>query len=312
MTRPIAALALIAGAAGSLPAQVPLAERIAPQDTIAAMIANAYRSGNDATIQAVVAVAKATFPDQAVEIDRLAAGNAAALAVARKEDLQRAEARIAAASFFEIWKGELEAGASRSTGSTRTFGAYVAARLNRDGLRWRQRFTGRLDYQETDGTRTTERLIAAYQPNYKLSETLYTYGLAQLERDPSLGYSTRGTLGGGLGFVAASGLGRRVEIEAGPAIRRTDFIGPERKTTLAARASLSALLPLSPTLVLSQNAALFVEANDTTATSTTAIDTTLIGALKGRLSYNVQYEQSPFDGGNSLDTITRATLVYNF
>jgi putative salt-induced outer membrane protein len=305
-------LALALFPAAPLAAQAPLATQINPSDTVAALIANAYRTGNDATIQAVIAVAKATFPDQSVEIDRLAAGNAGALAVARRDERLRAEARIAAASFFEIWKGEVEAGASRSTGSTKVVGIYAAARLNRDGLNWRQRFTGRLDYQETDGQRTTERLIAAYQPNYKLSETLYSYGLAQVERDPSLGYSSRGTLGAGLGYVAASGIGRRVELEAGPALRRTNFIGPTQKTSVAARASFSAQVPLSPTLVLTQNAAVFLEANDTTATSTTAIDTKLIGDLKARLSYNLQYEQSPFDGGNSLDTITRATLVYSF
>ncbi|WP_294395128.1 DUF481 domain-containing protein [uncultured Sphingomonas sp.] len=305
-------LLLASAAVAPAVAQAPLARPIDPSDTIAAMIAQAYRSGNDATIQAVVGVAKATFPDQTAEIDRLAAGNAAVLASARREDQIRAQARIAAATFFEIWKGELEAGASRSTGSTRTVGIYAAARLNRDGLNWRQRFTGRLDYQETDGTATTERLIAAYQPNYKWSDELYSYGLVQFERDRSLGYSNRGTLGVGIGYVAASGVSRRIELEGGPAVRRTDFIDQGPRQTIAARGSLSARLALSPTLSLSQDAQVFVEANDTTATSTTAVDTRLIGALKARFSYNVQYEQDGSSGGNQLDTITRATLVYSF
>jgi putative salt-induced outer membrane protein len=298
--------------AKSAAAQLPLAGPIDPSDTVAAMIAQAYRSGDDATIKAVIGVAKATFPDQAVEIDRLAAGNAAVLANARRDEQVREQARIAAATFFEIWKGELEAGASRSTGSTRTVGIYASAKLNRDGLKWRQRFNGRLDYQETDKVTTTERLIAAYQPNYKWSEALYSYGLVQVERDKSLGYSNRGTLGVGMGYVAASGVSRRIEIEGGPAVRRTNFIDEGPRTTLAARASLSARLALTPTLALTQDAAVFLEPSDTTATSTTAIDTRLIGALKARFSYNIQYEQDGSSGGNQLDTITRATLVYSF
>lgn len=305
-----ALLLLLAGA--PVAAQVPLAAPIDPSDTVAAMLAQAYRTGDDATIKAVIGVAKATFPDQAVEIDRLAAGNAAVLANTRREEQVREQARIAAATFFEIWKGELEAGASRSTGSTRTVGIYASAKLNRDGLNWRQRFNGRLDYQETDGVATTERLIAAYQPNYKWSEALYSYGLAQVERDRSLGYSNRGTLGVGMGYVAASGVSRRIEIEGGPAIRRTNFIDEGNRTTLAARASLAARIALSPTLSLSQDASVFLETNDTTATATTAIDTRLIGALKARFSYNIQYEQDGSTGGNQLDTITRATLVYGF
>jgi putative salt-induced outer membrane protein len=293
-------------------AQAPLARPIDPSDTIAAMIAQAYRSGNDATIQAVIGTAKATFPDQAVEIDRLAAGNAAVLANMRKEDRMREEARIAAATFFEIWKGELEAGASRSTGSTRTVGIYASAKLNRDGLRWRQRFNGRLDYQETDQVATTERLIAAYQPNYKWSESLYSYGLVQYERDRSLGYLNRGTLGVGMGYVAASGVSRRIEFEGGPAFRRTDVVGGGQENTIAARASLSARIALSSTLALTQDASIFLETKDTTASSSTAIDTKLIGALKARFSYNIQYEEDGAVGGNKLDTVTRATLVYSF
>lgn len=299
-------------AAAPLAAQVPLARPIDPSDTVAALIAQAYRTGNDQTIQAVIGVAKATFPDQTAEIDRLAAGNASMLAQSRREDAVREQARIAAATFFEIWKGELEAGASRSTGSTQTVGIYAAARMNRDGLRWRQRFNGRLDYQETAGTVTTQRLITAYQPNYKLSDTLYTYGLVQYERDKSLGYSNRGTAGVGLGYVAASGVSRRIELEGGPAVRYTNFIGDAPETTVAARASLSARIALTDTLTLSQDAALFLETKDATASSTTAIDTKLIGRLKVRLSYNLQYEEDSPTRSNSLDTITRATLVYSF
>src|SRR5205085_1465796 len=99
------------------------------------------------------------------------------------------------------------------------------------------------------------------------------------------------------------------DIEAGPAIRETDFVGQQGRTTLAGRASLAAHFSLSPTLSFNQDAAIFVEAGDTTATSTSAIDTRLIGKLKARLSYNLQYEQDNQGSRNQLDTIGRATLV---
>ncbi|HWI86823.1 MAG TPA: DUF481 domain-containing protein, partial [Sphingomonas sp.] len=285
---------------------------IAPTDAIAAMLAAAYRTGDDATIRAIVGVAKATFPDDIAEIDRLAAGDAAVLATSRRDEQLREQARIAAATFFEIWKGELELGASRSTGSSRVFGLYASAKLNRDGLRWRQRLSGRLDYQRTNGTTTTDRMLIAYQPSYKWNEDLYAFGLAQFERDRSLGYSNRETLGAGVGLTVFKGKSGKIEIEGGPAVRQTDFIGQPRRTTIAGRASLAARFSLSPTLSLTQDAALFLEAGDTTATSTTAIDTRLIGRLKARLSYNLQYEQDVFEGRNSLDTIGRATFVYAF
>ncbi len=293
-------------------APVALPAGVDPTDTLAAMIAAAYRSGDDATINAVVGVAKATFPDQMALIDRLAAGDAAVLAQTRKEEQAREQTRIEQARFFEIWKGELEAGASRSTGTTRQAGAYASAKLERDGLKWRQKLTGRLDLQQTDNVTTTERLIAAWQPNYKLSDRFYTYGLAQYEHDRTLGYDHRFTGGAGIGFTPIDRGGTTIELEAGPAIRRTYFTELSDRTTLAARASLSAHLAITPTLTFSQEGALFVESRDTTASATTSLDTKLIGALKARFSYNIQYEEDAPVGSHPLDTVTRATLVYDF
>lgn len=315
MIRAPSTLALLAALAAPAFADAPLAvvsREINPADTIAAMLAAAYRTGDDATIRSVLGVAKATFPDQAVEIDRLAAGDAAVLAASRKEEQMRQQQRIAEATFFEIWKGELELGASRSTGTSDVSGLYISAKLNRDGLKWRQKFSGRIDYQRTNGLTTTERALGAYQPSYKLDDDKYVYGLVQYERDKTLGYANRETIGAGIGMTAFQSPRGKINVEAGPAVRETDFIEQPNRTTLAARASLGAHYKITPTLNFSQDAALFVESGDTTANSTSAIDTRLLGRLKAKLSYNVQYEQDAAPGQKSLDTTGRATLVYAF
>jgi putative salt-induced outer membrane protein len=313
--RTLLALLLLPVAGGALADTMPplrLPPGIDPSDTIAIMIAAAYRTGDDKTINAVVGVAKATFPDQVALIDRLAAGDAAELAQTRKEAQDRERARILQARFYEIWKGELEAGASRSTGTTDTFGVYSSAKLARDGINWRQKFSGRLDIQRTEGITTTERAIIAWQPNYKFDELLYSYGLVQYEHDRTLGYQNRVTLGGGLGYTALQTTRGKIDVEGGPALRWTDFTRSGSSTTIAGRASITAAFALSRTFSIRQDAAMYFEAKDTTLTSTSAIETTLIGALKGRLSYNIQFEQNTPDNTRSLDTITRATLVYQF
>jgi len=302
--------ALLAAPAFADDAQPP--HGVASTDTIAAMLDAAYRSGDDTTIRSVIGVAKATFPDQAVEIDRLAAGDAAVLAQTRKEAQLKQQERIAEATFFEIWKGELEVGASQSNGTSDVGGVYASAKLTRDGLSWRHKFTARIDYQRTNGLTTTERALIAYQPSYKLNDNAYVYGLGQYERDRSLGYLNRETAGAGIGLTAFKGPRGKIDLEGGPAIRETDFIDQPNHTTLAGRASLSARYALSPSLNFSQDASVFVETGDTTATSTSAIDTRLIGRLKAKLSYNVQYEQDAAQGQKSLDTVGRATLVYAF
>ena len=309
---PFALTAALLLAAPALADDPQPARVIAPTDTIAAMLDAAYRSGDDATIRSVIGVAKATFPDQSIEIDRLAAGDAAVLAQSRKEAQMRQQERIAEATFFEIWKGELEVGASQSNGTSDVGGVYASAKLTRDGLAWRQKFAARIDYQRTNGLTTTERALIAYQPNYKFSDDGYAFGLVQYERDRSLGYLNRETIGAGVGLTAFKSPRGKVDFEGGPAIRVTDFIDQPNRTTLAARGSLAARYTLSPSLNFSEDASVFVEAGDTTAISTSAIDTRLIGRLKAKLSYNVQYEQDTAAGQKSLDTVGRATLVYAF
>jgi putative salt-induced outer membrane protein len=314
MRTPVA-LTLLAIVAAPALADAPSAmvsRPIDPTDTIAAMLAAAYGTGDDTTIRSVIGVAKATFPDQAVEIDRLAAGDAAVLAASRKEEQMRQRQRIADATFFEIWKGELELGASRSTGTSDVAGLYLSAKLNRDGLKWQQKFSGRIDYQRSNGVTTTERALAAYQPSYKFDDDKYVYGLAQYERDKTLGYANRETIGAGIGLTALQNSRGKINLEAGPAVRETDFLDQRNRTTLAARASLGAHYALTPTLNFSQDASIFVESGDTTASSTSAIDTRLLGRLKAKLSYNVQYEQDSSFGQKSIDTTGRATLVYAF
>jgi len=308
----LAAIALLAAPVLAEDQPQQQARAIASTDTIAAMLDAAYRSGDDTTIRSVIGVAKATFPEQAVEIDRLAAGDAAVLAQTRREAQLKQQQRIAEATFFEIWKGELEVGASQSSGTSEVGGIYASAKLTRDGLRWTQKLTGRIDYQRTNGLTTTERALLAYQPNYKLNDSSYVYGLAQYERDRSLGYLNRETLGAGIGLTAFKSTRGKIDFEGGPAIRETDFIDQPNRTTLAARGSLAARYALSPSLNFSEDASVFVEAGDTTAISTSAIDTRLIGRLKAKLSYNLQYEQDAAAGQKSLDTVGRATLVYAF
>lgn len=310
---PLACGAILLLATSALADDVkPQPRQIDPTDTIAAMLDAAYRSGDDATIRSVVGVAKATFPDQAVEIDRLASGDAAVLAQSRKEAQLKQQERIAEATFFEIWKGEIELGASQSNGTSDVGGVYVSAKLTRDGLLWKQKLTGRIDYQRTNGLTTTERALVAYQPNYKLNDDTYVYGLAQYERDRTLGYINRETISSGIGLTAFKSPRGKIDFEGGPAVRETDFIDQPNRLTLAARASVAAHYALTPALNFSEDAAMFVESGDTTASSTSAIDTRLLGRLKAKLSYNVQYEQDAAPGQKSLDTTGRATLVYAF
>lgn len=292
--------------------------RIAPKPptqlppSVRALIDAAIASGDANAVATLTRFARQTAPWAAPQADALKAGYDAD--VAEKQAIaarERAE-QLAAASFLDNWSGELEFGISRATGNTRALGIYGAAKGEREGLRVRHRFNARADLQETNGQTTTERIIAAYQPNLKFDERLYAYGLAQYERDKFLGYDSRYTLGGGMGYTLFTGPKLRLDLEGGPVVRYTDFNEEEGRTTVAGRASVALSWQIAPTAKLTQSSAIFVESGNTNANSAIALDTKLFGPLKTRLSYNVQYERDAPVGRKSVDTLGRATIVYSF
>lgn len=276
------------------------------------LIQAAFEAGDDTTVAALFKLARRTNPQAEPQIEALEAE----ISARRAEKLARAAReradRLAAASLIDNWKGELELGGSRSTGNNKTLAIYGALGLDREGLKWQHSVKARIDFQRSNGRTTADRYRLGWQPNYKINDGIFVYGLTQYERDRFLGYSSRYTASSGVGFTLLSKPDAKLSLQGGPALRYTDSIGEPNETSAAARASMSLRWKITPTLNLSQDAAVYLERGDTNAQSTTSLDTRLLGKLKARFSYDVQYEDRDIRGREPLDTISRATLVYSF
>lgn len=277
-----------------------------------AMIEAALASGDAAAVNTVLRLAKATNPAGLVEIETIETAYRTGVTERKEQEARQRREALGAAGALDNWRGQIEVGGSRSTGNTESLGLYAAVGLERDGLDWRHKLTVRADFQETNEVSTTKRALAAWQPNYKFDDRLYGYGLAQYEYDPLLGYDSRYSLGGGIGYAIVARPMLNIDLEGGPAVRFTDPVAGQTLTSLAGRASLNLGWKIAPTLELKQNGALFYEQGETSANAQTALDATLIGALKARLSYNVQYETNAPRGADEIDATSRATLIYSF
>ncbi len=316
MSRPILAAAISVAACVSTPAAAAL------PDPVKAMIDAAIATGNKQDVAAVVKIAKATNPDAHAEINALMAdynsrqAEKAAAALRKKQE----------AGFFENWKGQGEIGGFRSTGNTRNMGLSGGLKLVKDAVKWRLNVKARADYERNAGNTTRDQLSATIEPNYKFDKNLYAYGLAQFERDRFQGFSARYTLSGGLGYELVKTKDIRLSIKAGPAIRVTDFAGGGTKSSLAALAGLDFDWKISDHLKFSQDAGgtyasdaqgftsavAVIDSDNTSLTATSALDAKLLGALSARISYTIEHETNPPTGRIKTDTLSRATLVYDF
>ena len=285
---------------------------VVPPDPVRTMLAAAIESGKDADVEAVAKLAKAASPEDAAEIEaRLVAYRAERKRL--KDEAAAAErARLAAAKFWQNWKGEGQIGASQSSGNTESVGLSAGLALARKGIDWTHKMRAQADYQRTNGETSVERYLTELEPQYRIDDRTFAYGLTRWEHDRILGYDRRWNLSGGLGYKVIDNKKMTLSLKGGPAFRQTDFVNGDNDTELTALAGLDFGWQLSPTLRLTQVASTIIgEANGSTS-SQTALNAKLTGALSARIAYSAQIDTSPPPGIESVDTQTRFTLVYGF
>ncbi|TPE59525.1 DUF481 domain-containing protein [Sandaracinobacter neustonicus] len=287
----LAALATPAMAQSSLP------------PAVRQMVEAAANTGDQAKIDAVVAIAKETNPGAGAEIDKIVADIGATKAAER-------EAKLASAGFFEGWKGSGQLGGSISTGNSETKSLTAGLNLERDGLNWRHRADLLVDIVDNDTGTDQQRILAGYQIDYKFSERLYAWGRFEYERNREAGINRRFAESAGLGWRAIDGERVKWDLEAGPALRQTRFI-TYSENTFAGRGASRFLWNWSDTTVFTNDTAIFF-ANSASINNTTALTSKLFGAVSTRLSFNLAWEEEPPLGLEKLDTTTRITLVYDF
>lgn len=290
----------------------PSAAAVALPPAARALLQQAMQSGTPEGFAAVAKLARDMYPQGTGQIDALSAENEAKIAERKAADARARADALAAATFLDNWKGEAELGASLATGNSRNVGLYGALKANKEGLRWRHALTARADYAKTDDETTTERAVASYQPQYKLTDRLYLFTLAQFEHDRFLGYDQRYTVSPGIGYTLFPGPRLRVDVEGGPAGRRTVYIDAPSRWTAAARGSVNLTWKPTGAITLTSNSALFIEQGNSNVSSTTSLDSKLFGPLKARLSYTLTYEQDTPDVSKSANTLSRVSLVYDF
>lgn len=276
------------------------------------MIDAAIANGDEEKARAVIAIARETNPADASEVDAILADYETRLAVAAKEAEAAKQAEIRSAGLFENWSGAGELGAFRSTGNSDNVGITAGLGLTREGINWRHRLSGRADYQESDGVVTREQYLAAYEPNFKLSGSLFLYGLAQYERDQFQGFSGRYSVSGGLGYDIIKRDDMTLSVKAGPAWRRTDLVGGGGSSSLAGLAAFDFGWRISEGISFTQSGSAFVQSGSSTFISDTGLTAKIANELSVRLSYTIEHDTEPPLGAVKTDTLSRFTLIYDF
>ncbi|MBA3940703.1 MAG: DUF481 domain-containing protein [Sphingopyxis sp.] len=285
---------------------------VAPPNPVSDMLAAAIASGKDGDVEAVAKLAKAADPDQAAEIDARVVAYRAERQRLKDEAAAAALAKLAAAKFWENWKGEGQIGATLATGNTSSKGLSAGLALARKGIDWNHKFRAQADYQRTNGRTSVERFLVEVEPQYKVSDRAFAYGLGRWEHDRILGYEERWNASGGLGYKVVDEKNIVLSLKGGPAWRYTEFTSGLNDSEITGLAGVDFGWQLSPALRLTQVASTSLGEKNTTTSSLTALNAKLTGALSARVAYSAEIDTNPPAGIEKVDTLTRFTLVYGF
>lgn len=269
------------------------------------MLEAAIANGNETDIATVAKIARQTNPGSADEIQRLV--NSWKERTKATQDTVIREAR-----FTELWTGRVEAGGFRSTGSTSEIGISASATATRNGIQWSHKLSAAADYRRANGVTSRERYFAGYEPKFQFDPRGFAYGLAQFERDTSIGYDERYTASVGVGYKLIVSKPVDLLVDIGPSVRHAKYLIGVRETKLGARGSMALAWRASPTLTFKQTAAGYAESDVYSLNALTSMETKVATRWSAALSYNVQYESETLLSSRNFNTLSRVTLSYDF
>jgi putative salt-induced outer membrane protein len=289
---------------------------------VQAMIEAAIATGDAAKVRTVVDLAKQTNPDDVAEVDALHGAFTAGQREIAAAEKARKEEDIRTAGVFENWSGSGQVGAFQSSGNSDDAGVSLALDLNRRGIDWQHKLRSSIDYRRSNGRTSREQYLFAYEPRVRISPDLFAYSLAQYERNRLQGFLGRYSMSGGLGYDVIDTPSLDLSIKAGPAFRRTAFVGGASEDRLGGLAGLDFDWRITDRLTFTQDsnmiaetggsATVIVDSSRTTLNLITGLEAKMTDRLTTRLSYAVDYDSSRPALAATTDTLTRFTLVYGF
>lgn len=280
-----------------------------------AMLDAAVAGGNRAEIDTLAKYARQANPDDVAEIDRLVAPPSPGTTAKAQPVAQTGAApewKPGKDGLFQGWAGTGQLGGFISSGKVETSGLSAGLKLTREGAHWRHHVRLLADYQRSGGVTSREQFLAAFEPNYKFDDRLFAFGLAQFESDRQAGFDERYTLSGGLGIRLVNNDKLKLDVKASPALRWSDPATGGSETMVSGLAGLNYRWTLSPTLTSTQEASLYIDAQNAIFTSLTALNVKLGGKLSGQMALQTRRESDPAPGAPKSDTLTRMSLVYGF
>lgn len=178
--------------------------------------------------------------------------------------------------------------------------------------RWEHKIDIDIDYARRAGLTSKERYAGLYQLYYRGWDRAYIYTFIDGERDRFSGFEYRITESVGVGYRIIDSERQKWSVEGGPGLRQTklDLGGFGNKLIGVLGTDYQFLL--TPDIAFTEKAQIFSGEARTTFENETGLKVRLSAALSARFSFKLKYDSEVPAGSRHTDTLTRATIVFDF
>ena len=295
--------------------------------SLKAMLETAVKSGNQQQIDAIEKIAIATWPKEEAAIKAMIANlkapaepsEVAEVKVAAQDAAQKEDAATNsnAINYYlnpALWNGQLELGGGSSSGNTSEQGITVGLSFRRKfAENWEHDLDSNFDYAKSLGVVTKRKIIGAYKILLKPWDRFYAMNFLEIEADKFSGYKYRITENIGFGYEIINKSNMLWRLEGGPGIRYNKlYITGITETEFLGRLSNTFEMDVWKNIKLSNKTSVIFTDASTTFDNKAQLSARINAHLAAKLSFSVKHDTgAPFDKEKT-DTISRATIVYDF
>ena len=214
--------------------------------------------------------------------------------------------------------GNVEAGATFTTGNTQTSSFKAKADLKQELSEWENEYIIEGLYTKDDEEVTAKRYQLGAQGNYQLDDKSYIFANGSYEVDEFRGFDYQIASAAGYGHKFIDDGGDMLRAEIGPGYiyqRLTDEqrleTGDNSKRTLVAHTTIEFTKKVSETSTF-QSKLVSDFGDQVIARLDTSITAKVVDSLAMKFGVTVRYSSDPLDDVKSTDTETNLTLLYSF
>lgn len=213
-----------------------------------------------------------------------------------------------------LWNAQAQVGAASSTGDTDEQSASLGVSFSREfGSLWEQSLNIDFDFARSQGDTTRRRLLTRVETLYKPWKDLYLLNYLEVDLNKFSGFDYRILDNVALGTQLIKTDRQSLRLEGGPGVRFNKFEDTGlTETEFLGRISSTYDLKLTDNLSFNDKASVIFGTGSMTIDNRASFAAQINSSLAARLSFQVQYDSEAPLGAAAWDTLTRATLVYDF